>query len=81
MRSGGAALACDGHNLYVGAPAESDHAGAVYRVRAVGAPEVVIRGEAADELGTAVVVAGGILYAGAPGPASAPGRVLRLRLD
>ncbi len=74
----GASIACGTEPgvLWVGAPAAEDHAGAVYRVDALGETTLVLSGAPLDELGTALVVAGGRLYVGAPGPASGAGYAL-----
>lgn len=74
----GAAIACGSTpgTLWVGAPATHEHAGALYRVDAWTTVTRVLTGSPLDELGTAVVVAGGRVFVGAPGPASALGYVL-----
>lgn len=74
----GAAMACGTEPgvLWVGAPAAEDHAGAVYRVDGDMTITQVLSGNPLDELGAALVVAGGRVYVGAPGPASGAGYVI-----
>ncbi len=75
----GAAIACGSEAgvLFVGAPGADEHAGALYRVEG-GAAVQVLSGAESDELGTAVLVAGGRVFVGAPGGAESPGRVLAI---
>jgi hypothetical protein len=74
----GAALAVS-DGLYVGAPMEAGATGALYRSRALGAPEVVTTGEApGDQLGFAVWADPERVIVGAPGGPGASGRVVVL---
>lgn len=73
----GAAMACGSEAgvLWVGAPGADAHAGALYRVAGAEAVQV-LAGAPGDELGTAVLLAGGRVFVGAPGGAGTAGRVL-----
>lgn len=73
----GAAMACGSEAgvLWVGAPGADAHAGALYRVEGAEAVQV-LAGAPGDELGTAVLLAGGRVFVGAPGGAGTAGRVL-----